>query len=88
MTIQAETPTKQDLINAKVQEVSIGLPPAFRCERCAAPAYVEAELPSKAVLLFCAHHYKEHESALLVKADRIIDHRPYLAEQERKFKGE
>jgi hypothetical protein len=35
-----------------------------RCDRCGAQAYVRALLPSGLELLFCAHHNRQHSSAL------------------------
>jgi hypothetical protein len=35
-----------------------------RCDRCRAQAYVRVELYSGHDLLFCIHHYRQHESAL------------------------
>lgn len=41
----------------------------------------------KRTLEFCAHHYAKHETALVLQAARVVDHRPFLAIQEGKFKG-
>lgn len=41
---------------------SMKLTAADRCDRCGAQAYVHVELPSGLELLFCAHHFREHES--------------------------
>jgi hypothetical protein len=35
-----------------------------RCDRCGAQAYVRALLPDGLELLFCAHHNRQHSSAL------------------------
>lgn len=66
---------------------TVGLPGTHRCDRCGAQAYVETELKSKTVLLWCAHHYSQHEAELVVQSLRIIDHRPFLQTQERAYKG-
>lgn len=59
----------------------IGLTASHRCERCGAQAYVEVELPTKSILLFCAHHYREHKDALMKRAHRIIDYTDLLVEE-------
>ncbi len=55
-------------------------------------AYEKYGLPEtgerkKRTLLFCAHHYTKNEVALSMQAARIVDHRPFLATQERMYKG-
>jgi hypothetical protein len=58
------------------------LTPADRCDRCGAQAYVRATLHGGGVLLFCAHHGREHTAALTGVAavhdesDRLLDPRP------------
>ena len=44
-----------------------------RCDRCGAQAYVRAWLPSGLELLFCAHHNRQHSSALAKIAVGIHD---------------
>ena len=44
-----------------------------RCDRCGARAYVRVLLPSGLELLFCAHHTREHASALTMIAVEIRD---------------
>lgn len=44
-----------------------------RCDRCGAQAYVRALLPSGLELLFCAHHSRQHSSALTKIAIDIHD---------------
>ena len=46
---------------------------ADRCDRCGARAYVRVLLPSGLELLFCAHHTREHASALAKIAVEIRD---------------
>jgi hypothetical protein len=54
-----------------------------RCDRCSAAAYVEVHMlgtngRSSGVLLFCGHHYREHETALLSLAVHVHDERSRL----------
>lgn len=44
-----------------------------RCDRCGAQAYVQALLPNGLELLFCAHHSRQHSSALTKIAVDILD---------------
>ena len=44
-----------------------------RCDRCGAQAYVRALLPNGLELLFCAHHSRQHSSALTKVAVDIHD---------------
>ena len=44
-----------------------------RCDRCGARAYVRVLLPRGLELLFCAHHTREHASALTMIAVEIRD---------------
>ena len=44
-----------------------------RCDRCGAQAYVRVLLPSRLELLFCAHHGRQHASALMKIAVEIHD---------------
>jgi acetyl-CoA carboxylase beta subunit len=50
-----------------------------RCDRCGAQAYVRALLPNGLVLLFCAHHNRQHSSALTKIAVDIQDQTDRLA---------
>ena len=50
-----------------------------RCDRCGAPAYVRATLPSGGELLFCAHHARMHEAKLQEMAATIYDETTRLA---------
>jgi hypothetical protein len=43
------------------------------CDRCGAQAYVRVVLPGSGVLLFCAHHGREHADALAKVAVEIQD---------------
>jgi hypothetical protein len=46
---------------------------ADRCDRCGAQAYVMAELPGGATLLFCGHHWGAHEAALQPKVVKVVN---------------
>jgi hypothetical protein len=50
-----------------------------RCDRCGAQAYVRALLPNGLELLFCAHHNRQHSSALTKIALGIRDETERLA---------
>jgi hypothetical protein len=50
-----------------------------RCDRCGAQAYVRALLPNGLELLFCAHHNRQHSSALTKIAVGIHDETERLA---------
>lgn len=69
-----------------------GMPATKRCARCDAQAYVEIEVFDATErktrrLEFCAHHFTENEDALMTKALRVVDYRPFLQVQENQFKG-
>jgi len=46
---------------------------ADRCDRCGAQAYVRVLLSNAGELLFCAHHKRQHASALTKIAVEIQD---------------
>jgi len=48
-----------------------------RCDRCGSQAYVEVSLATGR-LLFCAHHYQEHEDRLRPVATAVCDERERL----------
>ena len=50
-----------------------------RCDRCGAQAYVQVLLPNGLELLFCAHHNRQHSSALTKIAVGIYDETDRLA---------
>jgi hypothetical protein len=50
-----------------------------RCDRCGAQAYVRVLLPSRLELLFCAHHNRQHATALAGIALEIQDETRRLA---------
>lgn len=51
-----------------------------RCDRCGAQAYVRAVLPGVGALLFCGHHFRAHELALLAAGAEIVDERHRIDE--------
>ncbi|HEY7859660.1 MAG TPA: hypothetical protein VIC82_14275 [Candidatus Nanopelagicales bacterium] len=50
-----------------------------RCDRCSAQAYVRVTLSAGGDLLFCGHHFREHEDRLRPLALRIQDETDRLA---------
>ena len=48
---------------------------ADRCDRCGAQAYVRVVLAGGGELLFCRHHYTEHEAKLRGVAIAVDDER-------------
>ncbi|QRY51741.1 DUF7455 domain-containing protein [Mycolicibacterium septicum] len=46
---------------------TIPLTKADRCDRCGAAAKVRATLLSGSELLFCQHHFNEHETSLIAR---------------------
>ena len=44
-----------------------------RCDRCGAQAYVRVVLNAGGELLFCAHHFREHEDRLRASATVVHD---------------
>lgn len=45
---------------------------AERCDRCSAPALREAYKDDVGALLFCNHHYKQHEAALISTGWNVV----------------
>ncbi len=56
---------------ATTPPISMPLTAADRCDRCSAAAKVRAVLPKGGELLFCRHHFNEHE-ARLVELSAIV----------------
>lgn len=55
-----------------------------RCDRCGAQAYARATLPDEGgELLFCGHHFRAHEAALVGAGAVIVDERHRIDEQAR-----
>jgi hypothetical protein len=52
-----------------------------RCDQCGARAYVAAEIHD-VDLLFCAHHYRDHEEKIREVAEEVLDERWQLDEAE------
>ncbi|MSW94570.1 MAG: hypothetical protein F2806_06505 [Actinobacteria bacterium] len=44
-----------------------------RCDRCNAQAYVRVVLPGGSDLLFCSHHWNDHEGVLRPQAVEVVD---------------
>lgn len=53
---------------------------ADRCDRCGAQAYVRVVMLSGGELLFCAHHARQYEPALMSVAATVQDESERLAE--------
>lgn len=54
-----------------------------RCDRCGAQAFVRATLTDDLTLLFCGHHYRNHQDGLAAAGARIHDERHRIDEQAR-----
>lgn len=54
-----------------------------RCDRCGAQAFARATLPGAGTgeLLFCGHHFRAHELALVAAGARVHDERHRIDEQ-------
>ena len=46
---------------------------ADRCDRCGAQAHLRVRLANGGVLLFCAHHAREHSDKLREVAEHVQD---------------
>lgn len=57
---------------ATTPPISMSLTAADRCDRCGAAAKVRAILPKGGELLFCRHHFNDHE-ARLVELSAIVE---------------
>ncbi|MEI8056431.1 MAG: hypothetical protein WCI29_03435 [Actinomycetes bacterium] len=51
-----------------------------RCDRCGAQAYVRVTLTAGGDLLFCGHHFREHEARLRPLALEVLDQTAQLTE--------
>jgi hypothetical protein len=51
-----------------------------RCDRCTAQAYVRVVLPGGSDLLFCGHHWSQHEAVLRPRAEEVVDETHRLRE--------
>jgi hypothetical protein len=61
---------------------------ADRCDRCGARAYLRVTLPGGGELLFCAHHGRAHEDALIAADADIQDQTDHLAPKPTAPQGE
>ena len=66
---------------------TLALTAADRCDRCGARAYVlvSVSVPDSGdhELLFCAHHYQQHEAKLMFSGARVLlDQQRQLQNQE------
>ena len=52
-----------------------------RCDRCGAQAYVRVALPTGGELLFCGHHFRDHETPLREAGAAIFDETARLAKK-------
>jgi hypothetical protein len=50
-----------------------------RCDRCGAQAYVKATLGDDLTLLFCGHHFRDHELKLVASGAAILDERHLIS---------
>lgn len=50
---------------ATTPPISLPLTASDRCDRCSAAAKVRAVLPNGGELLFCRHHFNDHEARLV-----------------------
>lgn len=58
---------------ATATPISTPLVAADRCDRCGAAAKVRAVLPAGGELLFCRHHFNEHEARLVELSATVVD---------------
>ena len=56
------------------------LTPLDRCDACRAQAYVRVRLADGGELLFCGHHFREHEARLRPLASDVLDETAKLTE--------
>ena len=45
---------------------------ADRCDRCGAAARLAVQMPSGSELLFCGHHFNEHDDRLAAQGAQVI----------------
>lgn len=64
MAVMTDSVTNSKDSKVLVVKEDFRLNATHRCDRCSAPAYVEALMQSGSKLLFCSHHYKAHAEAL------------------------
>ena len=52
-----------------------------RCDSCGAQAFVSVSFPTGSDLLFCGHHYRQHETALAAQGGEARDERHRINEK-------
>ena len=78
-TRQPQRAEREEALPGGAPAVAIPTDAVRRCDRCGAQAYVRVLLRSRQDLLFCAHHYRQHASALAKAAVAIQDDTHQLA---------
>lgn len=81
-TTSLRTPTyetRSDMLTTTLEDLVPALGSADRCDRCGARARVRATLISGQELLFCAHHARRHQAALLARGATWQDETAALA---------
>ncbi|AZG44183.1 DUF7455 domain-containing protein [Gordonia insulae] len=58
---------------ATTPPIYMPLTAADRCDRCGAAAKVRAVLPAGGELLFCRHHFNEHEAKLVELSATVVE---------------
>lgn len=72
------------MTTATMSPATAELARADRCDRCGAQAFARATLPGDGgALLFCGHHFRQHELALVAAGAQIHDERHRIDEQAR-----
>ena len=64
MLAQVDAPSLGGDVTTALAPNSAPLTAADRCDRCGAQAYVRVVLAAGGDLLFCGHHFREHEARL------------------------
>ena len=71
MNVEAADPDRGDTV--LMNTTGAALTAADRCDRCHAQAYASATMPGGLVLLFCAHHWREHGPKVREVATAVTD---------------
>ncbi|GAB93346.1 DUF7455 domain-containing protein [Gordonia rhizosphera] len=58
---------------ATTPPIYMPLTAADRCDRCGAAAKLRALLPAGGELLFCRHHFNEHEAKLVEMSATVVE---------------
>ena len=56
-----------------LEEPMVSFTALDRCDRCGAQAYVQASKEGFSELLFCKHHSRRHEDALLTSGWTVVE---------------